>query len=195
MNTEHLIYTQEGFISPRWCNALNDVEISSIYQDRLELKPSCLVWILTELENWENLCIKYSELGHKVVILSHSPNISELRLALHAGAKGYLSSLSNSEVLKKASSSIKNGAIWIPGALIKDIFSQTDRKKQINTINLDMLTARELEIAKLVGEGLNNKLIAQKLNIKDRTVKSHLTKIFNKLDVKDRLQLSLKMRS
>lgn len=53
------------------------------------------------------------------------------------------------------------------------------------------LTARQLDVARLVGEGANNKEIARRLGITDRTVKAHLTTIFEKLGVTDRLQLAL----
>lgn len=53
------------------------------------------------------------------------------------------------------------------------------------------LTARQIDVARLVGEGASNKEIARRLGITDRTVKAHLTTIFEKLDVADRLQLAL----
>jgi len=53
------------------------------------------------------------------------------------------------------------------------------------------LTRREHEIATLVGNGESNKQIAQHLAITERTVKAHLTEIFRKLDVADRLKLAL----
>ena len=53
------------------------------------------------------------------------------------------------------------------------------------------LTSRQLDVARLVGEGANNKEIARRLGITDRTVKAHLTTIFEKLGVTDRLQLAL----
>ncbi len=55
--------------------------------------------------------------------------------------------------------------------------------------NLDKLTKREQEIARLVATGENNKNIARQLDISERTVKAHLTSIFEKLKIRDRLQL------
>jgi len=55
------------------------------------------------------------------------------------------------------------------------------------------LTERQRQVALLVGEGASNKKIANQLDITDRTVKAHLTMIFDKLDVNDRLQLALYM--
>jgi len=57
--------------------------------------------------------------------------------------------------------------------------------------NYDSLTPRERQIAELVGSGVSNKLIARELNITDRTVKAHLSAIFQKLGMQDRLRLAL----
>ncbi|NOR39726.1 MAG: hypothetical protein GQ537_00785 [Gammaproteobacteria bacterium] len=53
------------------------------------------------------------------------------------------------------------------------------------------LTPRELEVAQMVHLGGNNKLIARELDISERTVKAHLSAIFRKLDVENRLHLAL----
>ncbi len=58
---------------------------------------------------------------------------------------------------------------------------------------LKSLTRREQEVARLVGNGASNKDIARQLAISDRTVKTHLTAIFDKLQVQDRLQLALRV--
>lgn len=60
---------------------------------------------------------------------------------------------------------------------------------------LDALTPRERQIAELVGSGASNKLIARQLDITDRTVKAHLSTIFHKLGVTDRLQLALQVKA
>ena len=58
----------------------------------------------------------------------------------------------------------------------------------------DALTKREVEVAKSVAEGCSTREIAERLNISERTVKARLTSIFQKLDVRDRVQLALLMR-
>jgi DNA-binding NarL/FixJ family response regulator len=58
---------------------------------------------------------------------------------------------------------------------------------------LSVLTAKELEVAADVAMGLNNKEIAEKRFMSERTVKSHLTSIFHKLHLRDRVQLALLM--
>jgi DNA-binding NarL/FixJ family response regulator len=60
--------------------------------------------------------------------------------------------------------------------------------------SLDDLTKRERQVAKAVAEGLSNREIAARLNISERTVKARLTGVFQKLDVRDRVQLALLLR-
>ncbi len=66
---------------------------------------------------------------------------------------------------------------------------KTDSSPAAETNPLSCLTRRELEIARLVNKGCSNKAVAKELDITERTVKAHLSSIFEKLDVKDRLQL------
>ena len=60
---------------------------------------------------------------------------------------------------------------------------------------LAYLTVREREIASLVGNGGTNKQIANQLDISERTFKAHLTEIFRKLGISDRLKLALLLAS
>jgi len=58
---------------------------------------------------------------------------------------------------------------------------------------LRSLTEREVEVARLVAGGSSNREVAEQLAVTERTVKAHLTTIFEKLAIRDRLQLSLKV--
>lgn len=124
--------------------------------------------------------------------------------ALVAGCYGYCEAGAASELLSKAVACILKGDIWIPRHLAPRIIGllaklapaagepETARVDRGKTI--EVLTQRERDVAKMLGEGLSNKLIASLLNISERTVKAHLTSIFQKLEVRDRLQLALLIR-
>jgi two-component system NarL family response regulator len=71
------------------------------------------------------------------------------------------------------------------------ITQEKNKIKQAVGELLANLTRREYEIATLVGNGESNKQIARRLDITERTVKAHLTEVFRKLDVGDRLKLAL----
>ncbi len=93
---------------------------------------------------------------------------------------------------------IQQGELWIRRTLTCRLLDELGiialEKNQIKQAAKDLLanlTRREHEIATLVGNGESNKQIAQHLAITERTVKAHLTEIFRKLDVADRLKLAL----
>jgi two-component system NarL family response regulator len=93
---------------------------------------------------------------------------------------------------------IQQGELWIRRTLTCRLLDELGvialEKNQIKQAASDLLanlTRREHEIATLVGSGESNKQIAQRLAITERTVKAHLTEIFRKLDVADRLKLAL----
>lgn len=93
---------------------------------------------------------------------------------------------------------VQQGELWIRRTLtcrlldeLGLIIREKNQIKQAASNLLVNLTQREHEIATLVGNGESNKQIAQRLSITERTVKAHLTEIFRKLDVADRLKLAL----
>jgi DNA-binding NarL/FixJ family response regulator len=87
------------------------------------------------------------------------------------------------------------GQVWV-GAPIMDRLIQRIQptENDAKTALLEKLTDREREIAELIGQGLGNKMIARQLDISERTVKAHLSAIFQKTGVKDRLQLALRIK-
>ncbi|MBA2658231.1 MAG: response regulator transcription factor [Nitrosospira sp.] len=93
---------------------------------------------------------------------------------------------------------VQKGELWIRRALswylLNELVTITQEKNKIKKAVSDLLanlTRREYEIATLVGNGESNKQIARMLAITERTVKAHLTEVFRKLDVADRLKLAL----
>ena len=100
--------------------------------------------------------------------------------------------------LKYVVEAVQKGELWIRRALswylLNELVTITQEKNKIKQAVSDLLanlTRREYEIATLVGNGESNKQIARLLAITERTVKAHLTEVFRKLDVTDRLKLAL----
>jgi DNA-binding NarL/FixJ family response regulator len=96
--------------------------------------------------------------------------------------------LSNSRpvLLSKAVRSVAKGEIWIDKQTFKNLLNG------INALSKDKdsrLTDREKEIIFLTGEGFRNKEIAKRLNLSEPTVKTHLSHIFQKLNIKTRAEL------
>lgn len=145
----------------------------------------------------------------KTLALSNIPNNYEGCRLLKFGFKSYLHSLSNKSILKSAIESVYNDIIYVYPELMGFLISQLDKlehtnidlekaslkSKQDNIVNFDLLTPKELEVLKLLAMGMSNLNIAQKLDIAEITVKKHISSMFEKLNVKDRLSLALTYKS
>jgi two-component system nitrate/nitrite response regulator NarL len=122
--------------------------------------------------------------------------------ALAGGVLGCCSPELGEEQVRRILDIIEDGGVWISNAALPQLLQRLRSKTgavtatpasavAVSSVNLSELTQREREIAHMVASGDSNKVIARKLNITDRTVKAHLTTVFQKLNVRDRLQLAL----
>lgn len=131
----------------------------------------------------------------KVLILTTFNEDEYIFEGLKNGADGYLLKDISSEELVKAIQTVYEGNILLQPDVAKKMISSIDRK-QTKQSNLDKgifkeLTKKEYEIALLIGEGKSNKEIVEILYIAEGTVKNHITRILDKLDLRDRTQLAL----
>jgi DNA-binding NarL/FixJ family response regulator len=109
--------------------------------------------------------------------------------ALRAGARGLLLKDAPPEVLLKAIRSVAAGALWFdPRALAAP---QGESARPPEHASAAALTDREREVVALVAEGLRNEEVGRRLGISEKTVRNHLTAIFQKLGVSGRLELVL----
>jgi DNA-binding NarL/FixJ family response regulator len=126
----------------------------------------------------------------KVLILSMYINDEFIMKAVNSGACGYLpKNTSRKELLTAVRSIIKDGVYY--NSAVSDIIMKNlvkGVKQEVKPVE-DVLTKREIEILKLVVEGLANKEIADKLFISSRTVESHKNHIMQKLDLKSQVDL------
>lgn len=135
----------------------------------------------------------------KIILLSNVFEEKEAISALKSGARGVCLKDIEPSMLKKAIEVVQKGEVWVGRKIISHLLSevvsltesQQKESTNLSEVCLDYLTPREFQIAKMVGNGAHNKEIAQRLNISERTVKAHLTSIFNKLEIPDRLRLGL----
>jgi DNA-binding NarL/FixJ family response regulator len=130
--------------------------------------------------------------GCAIVVLSNMPGDDEGLAVLEAGAMGYTNALAVPDVLQQVAAVVENGGLWVgPNLMQRLIAGMATRSTRINGAHLDKLSAREKEVALAVAGGSSNKEIARRLEISERTVKAHLSAAFERLGVRDRLQLSL----
>lgn len=122
----------------------------------------------------------------KVLILTIHNEIEYLAKAVEIGVNGYVLKDSNSMILKTAITTVYHGDTYIQPSLtplLKEKLEISIRRKKES-----LLTKRELQILELLGEGLCNKEIAERLFISEKTVKNHVSSIFKKIAVTDRTQ-------
>jgi DNA-binding NarL/FixJ family response regulator len=133
--------------------------------------------------------------GLKVVALAVAETDQDVIGCAEAGVSGYVTSDDSLEAVAAIVSSVARGemlcAPWVAAALLRRVASSTDAPAAPGS---DRLTARELEIVRLIDEGLSNKQIASRLCIALPTVKNHVHNILEKLQVHRRGEAAADMR-
>jgi len=142
---------------------------------------------------WEPL-LKNSRL--RVVAASSNPKDAEAIEALDAGCAAYCHAYSDPATLVQIQQVTEAGHIWIGQNLMQQLIQTANRAKPVPLKTApaweNLLTHREREVAQLASHGASNLQIAERCEITERTVKAHLSAVFEKLGVVDRLQLALK---
>jgi DNA-binding NarL/FixJ family response regulator len=122
----------------------------------------------------------------KVVVFTSFSDRERIVHALDAGAVGYLLKDAEPEELHAAVQAASRGEAPItPRAAAALLADRRERPAEVG------LTAREREVLALVVEGLANKQIARRMGISEKTVKGHLTNLFQRIGVADRTQAAL----
>ncbi|MDJ0631634.1 MAG: response regulator transcription factor [Xenococcaceae cyanobacterium MO_188.B29] len=139
----------------------------------------------------------------KVLILTTFDDDEYISQAMNYGAKGYLLKESPPEDLAMAIRVVNKGNTYMGSGLLEKILhrspitsTKAKQPQQSNSIldiplQLTELTPREREVLNLIAQGANNREIAKKLYISDKTVKNHVTSILSKLNLRDRTQAAL----
>ena len=131
----------------------------------------------------------------KLIVFPHQHSQTAALRLLSQGVNGQCNPYIGAEQLKLVLSVVSAGEIWGGKAFIEQLISQSADKVDLEQVDGDArlatLTEREKGVAEWVSKGLNNKLVASKMQITERTVKAHLTAIFKKTATKDRLSLAL----
>lgn len=125
----------------------------------------------------------------KVVMLTTFDLDEYVYQALVAGASGFLLKDTRPETLADAIRTVAGGeALVAPTVLRRLIDQHAAAGRPAATERLTPLTGREREVLRCIGCGLNNSEIATELCIEETTVKTHITRLFRKLDLRDRAQ-------
>jgi len=127
----------------------------------------------------------------RVLVLTGLRGSENQRRAMLSGAMGVVLKEHAAEVLLKAIHKVHQGEVWLDRALMGSVLDQMTQgpETDLEEAKIASLTHREREVVVLIAEGLKNKQIGQRLFITETTVTHHLSSIFSKLEVSDRLEL------
>ena len=200
----HLFLCPHGRMLPRWSEAFQEGRASKIHTVRVSAKFDNVDIVWLRLEQDVPVAMQIERLGPNLrlipcVVLSDRPTDEEALAAFAAGARGYCNTHTAAQLLIQIAAVVLQGGLWIGESLMQRLVSATSRLQALpstmateeNEIWSKTLTDREKQVARTLAGGASNKEIARALGITDRTVKAHVGAIFEKLQVRDRLQLSL----
>ncbi|MEO6823488.1 MAG: response regulator transcription factor [Nitrosospira sp.] len=186
-----------GLLAPIFCST----NLDSVRGELVRIKPQVLLLDhdLPKLDGSNGISgLMKLNPETKVIILSRTISDEVEWSLFRTGIRGCCRGDIEPEQLKNVVEAVQQGELWIRRALswhlLNELVMITQEKNKIKQAVSDLLanlTRREYEIATLVGNGESNKQIARRLDITERTVKAHLTEVFRKLDVADRLKLAL----
>ena len=200
-----LIASRDEMIRTPWEEALRgsyQIKKDDVLPDATALRETHaqLVIIDTALvEEDENTIARCVSAGCKVLVLGAAwPENRQIGVYAQ-GASGYCEKIAPPVIAQKAVETILKGDVWIQRDLISKVIgtlvkrskqvlhNKYDEKKQDDA--LKTLSSREKEVVARIRIGESNRQIAEHLFISERTVKAHLSSIFKKLNLSDRLQL------
>ncbi len=193
-----LFITDRAEPLPRWLDAFPAAEIlpypvpGTLFANHLD---KAVIWLHIQAEAKDLAerirSVKAMAAGCPVVVLSNLPSNEEGLMAFSAGAAGYCNALAIPDVLRQVSTVVEQGGLWVGQDLMQRLFAALTARAAPAQTALAALSTREHQVAQAVARGGTNKEIARAMGITERTVKAHLSAIFEKLEVRDRLQLSL----
>lgn len=166
------------------------------------VKPADVVWVSVLVPDWKARVAELRTLqpACQVVVMSPVLEDEEGLTAINIGARGYCHLLASPDLLREVAQLVAHGGLWIGPELVQRLVAATrnllDRSPNapLPDTDLSVLSERELQVARAVADGKSNREVAEQLFISERTVKAHLGAAFEKLGVRDRVQLVLHLQ-
>lgn len=192
----HVFVTTRPQPIPRWLQAFPDARVlreADLGADALA--EACVIWLHAAHEGADVSAtvrtLRAAAPQVPVVVLSNMPDDEQGLAALAAGAAGYCSALTLPAVLRQVAGVVEHGGLWVGPSLMRRLMQGLARMETATEPTLASLSQRERQVAEAVARGSTNKEIARVMGVTERTVKAHLSAIFEKLGVRDRMQLAL----
>jgi len=146
--------------------------------------PCDIVLLDLQMERSSLLEITRLRRRARIIVVTASEQLDDMLMAMRLGARGVVLKHFTMEALVEAIRAVAAGEIWLPPVL-KEALARRDGEPKYKG-----LTRREYEIVRHAALGMRNVEIARRLLISEVTVKTHLTSVFHKLGIRDRVQLA-----
>ena len=130
----------------------------------------------------------------RIIMLTAAIDDGQIAEALRLGARGIILKDTATQLLIKAVRCVVNGEFWVGRGNVEGLVAALQMAHTMqpeDPVKKFALTAREMEVLTAIGEGYSNKDIAKRYKISEQTVKHHLSSIFSKVGVSNRLELAL----
>lgn len=176
-----------------WKNRLTDV-VNRISESTDTLLESDEIVFILDRSIPENRDQRLFFEHHRVMVFSITPAFDEAQKWLNKGARGYGNAWMHEYHLHSAYLALNEGKVWLHPDFISSLLLQAKGTKEFDPHaipNFDLLSKREQEVALMLGNGKTHHEISDALDITVRTIKAHATSIYQKLQVKDKIALSL----
>jgi len=130
----------------------------------------------------------------RLILVTSSSDPQVHQSAVESGVMGIVSKSQKPEILINAIEKVYAGEVWLERSMIAYVLSRLSRDHNLEQTsqvieNINELSEREKEVIQLIGQAYNNNKISTELSISEATVRHHLTSIYRKLGVSNRLEL------
>lgn len=199
----HIFISGAGVASARWRRAFPELTVFPSVQAYLSKVHNRGDFCWLDSAGFEDpallkACQTLVKEGAPVVVLSATPAEAQAFAVLSVGVRGYCHAEAVPEQFAEVAAAVQAGGYWVPPTLVQrlamtavQVADSVDIPHTAPPEGFEILTEREFEVAMAVGRGLSNREIAEQLGLGERTIKAHLTTTFEKLQVRDRVQLAL----
>ncbi len=183
--------TLDPVLIKRWRDILHGYNPCVLYKEE-ELKSlgADTGMVILSIDDYPDYTARFQ----RCIVLCSEPRLREGKRLLAAGVKAYGNAYLSSENLKSAVETVRSGNIWIYPDLMHYLIGGIGETVEVEDGAVQKLSKKQLEVARLLSRGLGNREIARQMGITERTVKSHLTSIYEKTGTRDRVSLALLMK-
>lgn len=178
-------------------NYVSCYDTASLHDELAQSQSSVIIADYDSVASEINKLISSNTLPDKFIVLEKAPEIATGKMLITHGVQAYGNSRMLSVHYKQMIQTVADGKIWtypeLTSAIVKTNTPTLLNEDSQNLIN-NKLTDKEREVVYLILQGLTNDAISNSLNITTRTVKAHISSIFSKLHVNDRITLVLLLK-